>query len=180
MTNKKQIITAAKEAGFTRYGTENWLAYNAHIDRFYTIAFDAGATSRDAEIAELHAEIKGLKEADAFLMKQMERDTAEIANTNNRIEELEELIEFRENVRKLDDIAFGKLRREKEDLQADNERLSGALENCRLLAARSRKESWALLILGFCAEGGVIGSVTRDNSDHHGPDWTERDGEYLK
>ena len=37
-----------------------------------------------------------------------------------------------------------------------------ALENCRLLAARHRKESWALLILGFCAEGGVVGSITRD------------------
>ena len=36
-----------------------------------------------------------------------------------------------------------------------------ALENCRLLAARHRKEPWALLILGFCAEGGVVGSTTR-------------------
>jgi septal ring factor EnvC (AmiA/AmiB activator) len=35
------------------------------------------------------------------------------------------------------------------------------LENCRLLAARHRKEDWALLILGFCAEAGVVGSVTR-------------------
>lgn len=60
------------------------------------------------------------------------------------------------------------------------ERLKMGLENCRLLAARHRKEAWALLILGFCAEAGVVGSVTRDTSDHHGPDWTERDGEYLK
>ena len=66
--------------------------------------------------------------------------------------------------------------------QADEleENLRMALQNCRLFAARHRKEDWALLILGFCAEGGVVGSVTRDNSDHHGPDWTERDGEYLK
>ena len=41
------------------------------------------------------------------------------------------------------------------------ERLHFGLENCRLLAARHRKESWALLILGFCAEAGVVGSVTR-------------------
>ena len=62
------------------------------------------------------------------------------------------------------------------------ERLRHGLENCRLFAARNRKESWALLILGFCAEAGVVGSVTRDfsNADHHGPDWIERDGEYLK
>lgn len=62
------------------------------------------------------------------------------------------------------------------------ERLRHGLENCRLLAARNRKESWALLILGFCAEAGVVGSITRDypNADCHGPDWTDRDGEYLK
>lgn len=29
------------------------------------------------------------------------------------------------------------------------------------LAARHRKEDWALLILGFCAEGGVVGSAMR-------------------
>ena len=66
--------------------------------------------------------------------------------------------------------------------ETELEKLRHGLENCRLFAARNRKESWALLILGFCAEAGVVGSVTRDfpNADHHGPDWTERDGEYLK
>ena len=43
----------------------------------------------------------------------------------------------------------------------EDEKLRMALENCRLLAARHRKEDWALLILGFCAEGGVVGSVMR-------------------
>lgn len=62
-------------------------------------------------------------------------------------------------------------RREKDDqyfdgdaddvIRASNEKLRFALENCRLLAARHRKEDWALLILGFCAEGGAVGSVTR-------------------
>lgn len=62
------------------------------------------------------------------------------------------------------------------------ERLRHGLENCRLFAARNRKESWALLILGFCAEAGIVGSIARDypNADCHGPDWTDRDGEYLK
>jgi hypothetical protein len=41
------------------------------------------------------------------------------------------------------------------------ENLRRGLENCRLLAARHREEDWALLILGFCAEAGVVGSVTR-------------------
>lgn len=45
---------------------------------------------------------------------------------------------------------------------AQYEKLRFALENCRLLAARHRKEDWALLILGFCAEGGVVGSPLRD------------------
>ena len=46
-------------------------------------------------------------------------------------------------------------------LNAEVERLRMGLENCRLLAARHRKEDWALMILGFCAEAGVVGSVTR-------------------
>ncbi len=37
-----------------------------------------------------------------------------------------------------------------------------ALKNIRLFAARNRKEDWGLLILGFCAEGGVAGHVLRD------------------
>ena len=41
------------------------------------------------------------------------------------------------------------------------EKLRNGLENCRLFAARNRKEDWALLILGFCADAGVVGSVTR-------------------
>ena len=40
-------------------------------------------------------------------------------------------------------------------------KLKFALENVHLFAAKNRKEDWALLILGFCAEGGVVGSVTR-------------------
>lgn len=46
-------------------------------------------------------------------------------------------------------------------LELELDMLRFALENCRLLAARHRKEDWALLILGFCAEGGVTGSITR-------------------
>lgn len=36
-----------------------------------------------------------------------------------------------------------------------------ALENCRLYAARYRKEEWATTILRFCAEGGAAGSPLR-------------------
>ena len=35
------------------------------------------------------------------------------------------------------------------------------LENCRLFAARHRKEEWAKTILRFCAEGGATGSPLR-------------------
>lgn len=36
-----------------------------------------------------------------------------------------------------------------------------ALENCRLLAARHRKEEWAGHVLRFCGESGVAGKVMR-------------------
>lgn len=47
------------------------------------------------------------------------------------------------------------------ELREDVERYRFALENVRLLSARHHKEDWALLILGFCAEAGVVGSVMR-------------------
>lgn len=50
---------------------------------------------------------------------------------------------------------------EQRAMEQEIEKMRMGLENCRLLAARHRKEDWALLILGFCAEAGVVGSVTR-------------------
>lgn len=48
------------------------------------------------------------------------------------------------------------------ELEKERDELHYALENCRLFAARNRKESWALFILGFLAEAGVVGSITRE------------------
>ena len=48
-------------------------------------------------------------------------------------------------------------------LRQQRDGLLKALENCRLLAARHRKEEWATHILRFCGESGVIGSPIRDN-----------------
>ena len=48
-----------------------------------------------------------------------------------------------------------------DELHATIEQQRMGLDNCRLLAARHRKEDWALLILGFCAEAGIVGSVMR-------------------
>lgn len=38
---------------------------------------------------------------------------------------------------------------ERQAMGTEIEKLRAGLENCRLLAARHRKEDWALLILGF-------------------------------
>lgn len=57
--------------------------------------------------------------------------------------------------------AVADLQRQLVAVTAERDELRFALENVRLFAARNRKEVWALLILGFCAEGGVVGSVTR-------------------
>ena len=50
---------------------------------------------------------------------------------------------------------------EQRAMETEIEKLRNGLENCRLFAARNRNEEWALLILGFCAEYGDVGSVTR-------------------
>lgn len=39
-----------------------------------------------------------------------------------------------------------------------------ALENCRLLAARHRKEEWAGHIMRFCKDAGLSGSPIRNDS----------------
>ena len=57
----------------------------------------------------------------------------------------------------------GYYRRQLAAVQARIEKQELALNNCRLLAARNRKESWALLILGFCAEAGFTGRRNSDN-----------------
>lgn len=53
------------------------------------------------------------------------------------------------------------LRQERDALQADNARLLEALENCRLLAARHRKEEWAGHVLRLCESAGVAATVLR-------------------
>lgn len=59
-------------------------------------------------------------------------------------------------------LAFGKVVSEaRKAHKLEIARLHAALENCRLLAARHRKEDWALSILRFCTEVGVAGSITR-------------------
>ena len=50
---------------------------------------------------------------------------------------------------------------EQRAMENEIEKLRNGLENCRLFAASNRKKDWALLILCFCAEAGVVGSVTR-------------------
>lgn len=51
---------------------------------------------------------------------------------------------------------------QRDALMKQRDELVAALENCRLLAARHRKEEWATHILRFCVESGVIGSPIRD------------------
>ena len=58
-----------------------------------------------------------------------------------------------------DALHFAKWARESQKQRTVNAAVS-MLENCRLLAAIHRKEDWALRILGFCAEAGVVGRPT--------------------
>lgn len=69
MTTRKEIVAAAKEAGVPdNWNAADWYFVSPHpLERFYTIAFEAGAASqamaiaaKDAEIAELQAHIDEL------------------------------------------------------------------------------------------------------------------------
>lgn len=90
----------------------------------------------------------------------------------DRIEELEREVERlkttppdkREDLRCVVSDLCGQVREaraERDALQADNARLLEALENCRLLAARHRKEEWAGHVLRLCESAGVAATVLR-------------------
>ena len=61
----------------------------------------------------------------------------------------------------IDAARIKELERERDALQADNARLREALENCRLLAARHRKEEWAGHVLRLCESAGVAATALR-------------------
>ena len=65
----------------------------------------------------------------------------------------------REIERKMSAAAF--VLKERDAMQADNARLREALENCRLLAARHRKEEWAGHVLRLCESAGVAATALR-------------------
>ena len=71
-----------------------------------------------------------------------------------------------QNVRKLcemeNEIEF--LRSELATLTRQRDLAVEALENCRLLAARHRKEEWAGHIMRFCKDAGLSGSPIRNDS----------------
>lgn len=52
-----------------------------------------------------------------------------------------------------------------ESLRAEVLELQAALENCRLFAARHRKEDWAKQVLIYCADAGISGSPLRTKPD---------------
>lgn len=92
-------------------------------------------------------ELIGSHSVHETLVRQTQIDAA-------RIEELEREIE-----RKMSAAAF--VLKERDALQADNARLREALENCRLLAARHRKEEWAGHVLRLCESAGVAATALR-------------------
>jgi hypothetical protein len=60
--------------------------------------------------------------------------------------------------------------------------ITQALENCRLLAARHRKEEWAQTVLRFCSEAGVAGSPLRAQQEAQAgelPPLPEPDDNYM-
>ena len=93
--------------------------------------------------------------------KEMARLNKEIAALRAENQQLRHDLMVRETVK--DDV-IAELRQDLQttaDTLAEVERIELGLQNCRLFAARHRKDDWALMILGFCAEAGEVGSITR-------------------
>ena len=58
MTTREQIIAAAKEAGFPEWENTDDPEFLKVIEKLYVVAFQSGAASRDAEVAELNRRIE--------------------------------------------------------------------------------------------------------------------------
>lgn len=105
-------------------------------------------------IEELEREVERKMSAADFILKERDALQADRDEWKARAEfsyrqrdELNRLCEFNEKTMST--------------LQADNTRLREALENCRLLAARHRKEEWAGHVLRLCESAGVAATALR-------------------
>lgn len=87
--------------------------------------------------------------------RSLSSDEDEIEQLRQRVQEL---TAERDKAHQYWQIAEGRC----DALMKQRDELVAAIENCRLLAARHRKEEWATHILRFCVESGVIGSPIRD------------------
>lgn len=65
------------------------------------------------------------------------------------------------------------------DLRLENDRLRAVVSALAFQANRN-----PFVSVGYWCEHGpcaaIIADVAHPNADHHGPDWTDRDSEYLK
>ena len=86
------------------------------------------------------------------LLKQRDKEESQLIQT------IAKLTTERDEATQYWQIAEGRC----DALKQQRDELVAALENCRLLAARHRKEEWATHILRFCVDSGVIGSPIRD------------------
>ena len=66
MTTREQIIASAKEAGFPEWENTDDPEFLKVIEKLYVVAFQSGAASRDAEIAELVAALELLSKYIAY------------------------------------------------------------------------------------------------------------------
>ena len=78
------------------------------------------------------------------------------------------------------DAELSELRQQLAAAQAREQQYREALENCRLLAARHRKEEWAAHVLRFCGDAGVIGSPIRNTDTTALEAMIQKAGEVVK
>ena len=82
MTTREEVIVAAKEAGIRKRllpaGTNEMWCMEDDAVRFYAIAFQAGATSRDAELVEAQATILTMRDSIWEALQQRDQLRAEL------------------------------------------------------------------------------------------------------
>ena len=127
MTTREEVMKAVKETGIKTGYLGDYFVGEKALEMFYTIAFNAGYTSRDVlSSSAMQARIEELEESEANLRSQLYQERQDHGN----------------NVKRIKDIAYvmlNTINNERDALQADNERLKIVVD-----AARHFVSDWDL------------------------------------
>ncbi len=94
MTTREQIIAAAKEAGFPEWENTDDPEFLKVIEKLYVVAFQSGAASRDAEVAQWQKIIDEEAKDSALVIIERDQLRAQINGLLEAMGRLEKYVSY--------------------------------------------------------------------------------------